>query len=439
MRHSLMAKSLAVIGLMSVLTSYAEFAHAQSAVPAADLYISDAKRLYERLAGVKVPLDDVRIREIALSLSKGDNLEAARRATEHPSFLNLTVKQMALKLSTREEAINVPFNDFAASFLGVTRDRTDSRELLFGNFFYIADPALAPADKVRSNLVSDILSSNNHYSDLESKNYDLGAVLKRQPMQQIVYATNDKDKMIVEATVNSPDAAGVLTSRSFTSSHLSAGTNRRAVEYTFREFLCLRIEDWADTRASDLRIGRDIDRFPGGDHNKFATTCKGCHTGMDGFRGAFAKWDYTDMPKNIDALKGSPNRGYNADANGVAPKLNQNGTVFPNGYVTIDNSFVNNSNMGTNSSVIEWRGDNITKGNGVKEFGKLVSNTKRFSQCMSKRIFESVCRKTLDLTSQTELAKRYAEEFEKQNYRIKDMYEFISVQPECGLISQRGT
>ena len=57
----------------------------------------------------------------------------------------------------------------------------------------------------------------------------------------------------------------------------------------FREFLCVPIAGWADSTGPDNRIGQDVDRYPGGDHSKFLTNCRGCHSNMDGLRTAFAK------------------------------------------------------------------------------------------------------------------------------------------------------
>jgi hypothetical protein len=379
-----------------------------------------ARKIYERLTGTKLPIDSPLIAKMADLLNKGDLLGASQIATADPNFYNITVKLMALELSTRDETIKTPLNDMVAGFIGVTRDAKDARELLTGNFYYMGS-----GTGIRSDILADILLSNNHYADLESNRVDLAANLVRVEGQ--VIATS--------ATTSSPnpDPAGILTSRSFMGAHALMGTNRRLVEYTFREFMCVPLSEWADTGASDARIGRDIDRFPAGDHMKFLTSCKGCHTVMDGFRGAFAKWNFQGKGiKNSDVNARSGNGDFTmaTDANGVLNKMNKNNTIFPLGYVTTDNSFVNNAIRPNNAALFEWRGDSA-KGNGVKEFGAVIANSRRFSQCMAKRVFKAVCRKNLDPDASKEKLKLWGDEFETSGYQLKKLFESVATKPEC--------
>lgn len=382
----------------------------------------EAKRLLERIAGTKVPGDHILLPRIKSFISAGKWQDAAEVAMEHPGFLNITVKQMALKMSTREEDITTQFNDFAATFIGIVRDNRDARSLLTGNFQYIADRARVPDGvNVRSEYNAHIVRSNSHFADLENLNLDLGQILTPIDGQLILRNSGD-------VVVYNPDAAGVLTSRAFMGAHVIAGTNRRPVEFTFRQFMCSPIEEWADSAASDARIGRDIERYPGGDHTRFQVSCKGCHTVMDGFRGAFAKWHWTrDYISNRDVQI----NGNGTVVGGVEGKLNANGDVFPNGFVTTDNSFVNNARGPANENRFGWRGSRINNGYGVKEFGEVVSNSKRFSECMVKRVFESVCRKEISFDEKIDYLKYYADLFEQQNYNFKKLYSIVSVTEEC--------
>lgn len=379
-----------------------------------------ARKIYERLTGTKLPIDSPLIAQMAALLNKGDLSGAAQIATQDPDFYNITVKLMALQLSTRDETIKTALNDFVASMIGVTRDMRDARELLTGNFYYRGS-----GDNIRSDLVKDLLISNNHYADLETNRVNLAANLVRVEGQML--ATSET------ATAANPDPAGVLTSRTFMGEHATAGTNRRLVEYTFREFMCVPLNEWADTAASDARIGRDIDRFPANDHTKFQTSCKGCHTVMDGFRGAFAKWDFDGMGikhSAVNARGGANNYTIATDAQGIINKMNKNGTIFPSGFVTTTDSFVNNATRPQNASMFEWRGA-AAGGNGVKAFGTVVSNSRRFSQCMAKRIYKTVCRKDLDVTKDQALLVRWGDEFEASGYQLKKLFESVAVKPEC--------
>lgn len=383
-----------------------------------------AKRILERLSGSRVPASHALIAPMAEKIKSGDYKGAAEIGTTHPDFLNLTVKLMALKMSNREESFRVELNDFAASFMGVTRDGTDARELLRGNFYYVGDPSKYPAGQtVRADLVADILRSNNHYSDLDNPNkrIDIGRSLMRVEGQRVLDST--------DTAVANPDPAGVLTSRAFLEAHATAGTNRRPVEFLFREFMCTPIEAWADTRASDLRIGRDIDRFPGGDHTKYQTTCKGCHTQMDSLRGAFAKWDFQGNRALTGATANRPG-GFNAS--GISNKMNRNNNVYPSGYTTIDDSFVNNSRQPANAALFGWRGTvEGTSLRGVKELGAMVSNSSRFSQCMAKRVYDAVCRTDIDIKTNAGLIQSLALSFEANRYQLKELFKEAVIHPLC--------
>ncbi len=422
-------RSKLTISFLSILTILTSQAFAQDRTPR-----GEAHWMLERLTGVKYPATSPLITQMAEKIAAGDKLGAAEIATSQPAFLNVNVKQMALQMSTRDETIREPFNDFAAAFMGVARDRSDARELLYGNFYYAAtDASRIPAGvTIRSDLVADLLRSNNHYVDLENNNVDIGAALVRVNGQQILNSNT--------TSIPNPDPAGVLTSRAFLGAHALAGTNRRLVEYTFRQFMCVSIQEWADGQASDLRIGRDVDRFPGGDHEKFLSTCKTCHTVMDGFRGAFAKWDFVENVGAVHADNGATNGNLrpNTDQRGVMAKMNRNDFVqYPGGYISTDDSFVNNANRGANATRFGWRGmapdtsDLASRTTGVHAFGRLVANSQRFSQCMAKRVWNQVCRIELSPTEMETVLVSLGLQFEMQKYDLRELFEIVATHPKC--------
>lgn len=380
-----------------------------------DVELLRGKKLLERVTGKKWAGDHPIVLQVANLIKSGQIKEAAQVATQHPDFLNLTVKQIALKMSTIEESISTPFNDFAASFVGVVRDDRDIRELLTGDFYY------RPADGDPTTVSLEILSSNRRYEDLERSRANLQEKLVRVEGQRLL--TGDK------VTTNNPDPAGVLTSRTFLSNFTQAGTNRRAVEYAFRAFMCTPLEVWADANAPDLRIGRDIDRFPAGSHLKFQTSCKACHTVMDGFRGAFARWDFADDFAVNASLNGSGKVQAQADRNGVLRKMNKNESVYPGGYVMTDDSWVNYATLGSNAARFGWRGATI--GRGVKGMGAIIANSKRFSQCMAKRTFEAICQKTLNDTTHANLMADLGNYLESNQYNLETLVHEIVTRAEC--------
>lgn len=385
----------------------------------------EAKWILERITGVRWPSDATILQEMSTLISSKNSAGAVQMAMTQPQFYNITVKQLALQMSTREETIRTPFNDFAAAFIGVTRDDLDGRELLTGNYYYAAADARIPVGiTIPVAIGADIIASNRHYAALESNNLNLGDVLEKRDGQLLV--TNNAN-----ATAANPDPAGVLTSRAYIEAHATAGTNRRLVEFAFREFMCATIDQVADTSAPDIRIGRDIDRFPGGDHTKFQTTCKGCHTIMDGFRGAFAKWDFNNGAALHSSVNGIEGRDADNDASGVMNKLNKNGAVYAGGYVTRDDGWVNHANRGANALSIGWRSPASTAGVGVAGFGAAIANTQRFSQCMAKRVFNTICRRDLTEESQKLLFTQLGSQWETQNYRFKKLFELVATNPQC--------
>ena len=402
-------------------------AQAQTRIPPAmSAPVSDARIearvLYERIVGHKIPIDHPALTEMETKIKAGDKLGAAAVATRQPEFINTTVRLFATKMSTREETIRAPLSDFVATIMGIVRDDLDARSMLVGNFLYRADAVLAPNAR---RTVTDLYISNNHYADLETQRSDLNAVLVRVDGQQIANSTT--------TTVAHPDPAGVITSRGFMEAHAVAGTNRRLVEFTFREFTCLAINEVADSSAPDNRIGRDIDRFPGGDQTKFATSCKSCHTVMDGFRGAFARFDFSNNVVKHgtvnQALAG--NFAFVNDPAGIARKMNGNNTVYPLGYRTTDDTFVNNANQGTNAGLFGWR-DGAYQKQGVKAFAELIANSKRFSLCMAKRAYETVCRKAASPEDMSGWLSNLATQFEETDGRnMRRLFERVSVDSRC--------
>ncbi len=389
-----------------------------------------AKKLFERLTGTKIASDNPVLAQMAQMIQSNNYRGAAQLATQNPNFLNLTVRQMATKISTRELSIFSPFNDFAASFMGVTRDQSDARELLYGNFYYMGDPARLTGQNIPSNIQTDLVLSNNHYEALNNRVLDIGSVLMRVNGQQIAQPGANNTFTLVA----NPDPAGILTSRAFLGAHASGGTNRRLVEYTFKAFMCLNMTEIADSNASDARIGRDIDRFPGGDHNQFQNTCKACHTVMDGFRGAFAAHDFIQNRVQLGSV--TPFQCTTGQSS-VACKMNNPGNIaFPQGYITTNTSWVNHSlrQDGKNLALLGFRttgGTNIIGGNGVQSFGRMIAESERFSQCMSQKVYEAVCRQKIDWSTNINMLKEFAQGFETSRYNLKSLFETIAIDPRC--------
>ena len=288
----------------------------------------------------------------------------------------------------------------------------------------MADPAKAA---VPSNVEMDLIKSNNHYDSLGVNNFDLRKVLV--PTTQKIFDG--------KSVVPNPTPAGLLTSRQWIAAHAIAGTNRRPVEYTFREFLCIPLERVADSTGPDDVIGRDIDRFPGGSHTKFVTTCRACHTIMDGFRGAFANFTFSNnIVKHgfsstpvANVTDEATTFGMSQNPTYITEKVNHNDTVFPGGRVITDTTWTNNAIYGANATTFGWA-DKKT-GTGIKDFGQLIASSKQFPKCMATRVFKTVCKRDPASTEDAFLNTVSDEFSTTRNYNLKFLFQKIVTSKEC--------
>lgn len=384
-----------------------------------------ALEIFNRITGTKTSLSNPVIDEMVQKLNTNDPVGAAALVTNDPNFYNITLKDFAVQMSNRDETVQAPLNDFAATIIGATRDNLNMKLLLTENITYMADSTKAA---VPSNLVNDLLRSNNHYEALTAERYDLSQVLVRTT-QKLFDGTR---------AVDNPSPAGLLTSRQWLAAHSIAGTNRRPVEFAFRQFLCKPLEMVADSSGPDNVVGRDIDRFPGGSHTKYTTTCRACHTIMDGFRPAFSRFTFSNnfvkhsfVVPNLTAANADENTSVGMIQNPpyVAKKYNHNSEVFPGGKEVKDDSWVNNANLGSNKSTFGWT---KTEGKGIREFGQLLADSKQYPNCLAEKVFISVCKRAPSSIDK-KMLDAAAQEFSSaaRNYNLKFLFQKIVTSNEC--------
>jgi hypothetical protein len=398
-----------------------------------------AAQIYNRIVGVKIPVtapiisgvndpripgEDYQGRGMVQLLAAGNAFGAAQLAANEDGFYNITVRDFAKRMSIRDESVNTPLNDFVATIIGVTRDNIPATQLLTGNFFYMGNPNLTAAP---SNMQADLLMSNNHYESLESLNYNLRKTLIRVDGQKVSNGV---------LPVDHPDPAGILTSRAFLAAHAVAGTNRRIIEFAFREFLCIPIAGWADSTGPDNTIGQDVDRYPGGDHTKFLTNCRSCHSNMDGLRGAFAKIHFNNnfvKHANVVTANSATEDGETATTmcqrpSGIACKMNRNDDVFGGGHEVVDTSWVNNANRNSNATYFGW--GQPTQGNSIRTLGQMIAGSKAFQNCMAKRAFRAVCKREPTAADQS-LINNVGQQFVNDGYNLKNLFSRIVITSEC--------
>ena len=364
--------------------------------------------------------------------------DAANLATQDDNFFNITVRDFAKRMSTRDETVATPLNDFVATVIGVARDddELNAKDLLSGNFFYMAPNKAVPNDIVR-----DVLKSNNHYEALEDGDFNLAQALERVNQQYLYSGTGD-------SYVPHNDPAGIITSRAFMGAHAVAGTNRRPLEFTFRAFMCVAMEEWSNASGPDDWVGADVDRLPGGDATKFNRTCRGCHSNMDGMRGAFAKFHFNNgYVKYADVLPVATSEDNEDESSmfqnppGIAGKMNRNAFTVecsnpaanPSGDCRVgrwvaSDEWKNHADLGLNEGRFGWKG--AMQGYGVRQFGKMIADSDQFATCLTKRAFRSVCKRDAE-TSELAAIRSVASQFQADNYNLRRLFARVAATREC--------
>lgn len=407
-----------------------------------------AATMFSRLAGK--PPSPTQLTQMQTLLSSGNSVGAAQVGTSDPDFINLTVRSFCSQLSTRSLSADAPFNDFTATCMGIIRDNTPVTDFTTGNYYYRIDPTRIPASLgvgttdpgAASSYASLYQSAQDINGDLGGNHYalitgidhvfDLGSALVKKNQQYFgTQSQGDFNHGSVDSIYPNPEPAGLITTEAFLVDEAIAGTNRRLVQYTFHDFECADPADYADNGivsggGDDTYVGQDVDRFPGGDHVVYETTCKACHGILDGMRGAFA---YNDVlvesnhwPTYYDA------RG-NGTLRSVVDKYLRNNFVYPDGHTTVDDSWTNLATVGANATRFGWRG--ATSGKGVHAFGEMIATSQGFSRCMVKRAFNSVCGRDPSFEEQSSVVAPEATILESNSYNLRKTFERLSATPAC--------
>jgi len=382
--------------------------------------LSHAMAIYQRL-GTKVPVDSPQMLQMQALVESGRLTAAAELAMANDDFYNVAVRDFAAKMSNREESVTNPMNDFIATVIGITRDNLDAREMLTGNYFYYAPNAPV----VNKNIEAHLVRSNLHFEELDASHANYAQYLVKNDGQFVIGPGGVMTAMT--------DPAGVITSRAFLSSHAIAGTNRRLVEFAFSQFLCAPIEEWANTNIPDGFVGRDIGRSPA---ELYRSKCIGCHAPMDALRPAFA---YINFVPSGNAGFPLFRATYTADPRDAQPdvvdvpvpaaeqlvpsKFRRNKSVFTDGHAVATDAWENYTNES-----FGWRGGR--RGNGMNGFGKMLAESRRFSECMARRVFKSVCYKNIP-EDQPGLLYDLAQAFEDSKYRLRTLFARAAASPAC--------
>ena len=188
-----------------------------------------AKRIYERIAGVPPP--PAVLTQMAALISppvpraapptrrarpNAALIAAAQVATQAADFYNVTLKNLVIPWTNRDQTVFAPFNDYAATVIGMVRDDVPFNTALSADILYtVNSPGLPPPSN----------ASNSHYATAEANGVDLSTTLK-QTTQSATYGT--------------PTAAtaGLLTTYAAESAFFIKGTNRAMFRFTMINHFC---------------------------------------------------------------------------------------------------------------------------------------------------------------------------------------------------------
>ena len=350
-----------------------------------------AKRIYERIAGVPPSAAVLQQMSTAISSQPGQPglMAAAAIATSAPSFYNVTLKNFAMPWTNRNATVFAPLNDYVATVIGMVRDNVPFNTALSADILYTSNAPGLPAPSP---------ANNNHYATAETNGVDLMATLV-QGTQSGVYGT--------------PTAAtaGLITTRGAASAFFVNGTNRAMFRFTMINQFCNDMPTLMDiTRPAD-RIRQDVARSPGGDSRIFLNNCVGCHSGMDPMAQAFAYY-------NFDATAGqmvyTPGQ--------VQPKYLINATNFPFGFVTPDDSWSNRWRSGANT-VLGWSGSLPGSGNGAKSLGTEWESSATFAQCQVTKVFQAVCFRAPVSSADLATVASITSSFTSGGYNLKQVFQ----------------
>lgn len=343
---------------------------------------SEAITLAERMTGAPLSLFDPRLPVLANLIESNQREAAAWILADDPVLPAVRASYLGATMSNVGRSAQVPMNDLSSTLMGFVRDGTDARKLLTGDFLYLPETrANDPAGEALRNSFRQFTTS-----------------LKQIP--------ND-----IPGLTDRSQIAGVLHSTAWAKAHYSGGTNRRAVKYAFEEFLCTPLDNLRDFSLSPDFIRRDVTRTPGERFEVFQNKCKGCHSGMDAVGGAFARIDFVGSRLTYFGNK-------------IAPKMNQNSSVWPDGWTVTDDSW-ENLWVKNHNEKLGWRGP--TRGKGLNAFGVMLSNSEAFSRCMSRKIYKEVCKELPDPNEEALLAAS----FEDAGYNLKRLFVNSALSSQC--------
>lgn len=241
----------------------------------ADMALEDAVKmaqaLYENLTTVPMLPDDALFNPVVQKVRAGDMQGAAELIT-HPRtgsnlFYDIRVANLALPYNRTQSTAVAP-HESMAMLLVYARDGYP-----YDQFFHADRIAFDPN---RTGGEAYTQNPESHFSNI----FRYGV---------------PRNNLTVTQRVNGR-GFGVYTSHSFGTNYIEAGTNRRITEGTLNNFFCSTVDNLRTSTLPTTYVLRDIPRVQQGSLQNFETTCKTCHSWLDGMTAAFSRVDFARNP-----------------------------------------------------------------------------------------------------------------------------------------------
>jgi len=399
--HARRARQVVLAGSIVLLTQLALPAHAGPN--------EQAKRIYERLAGV--PPSAAVLAQMANIINTGcggscqpgdpslvSAAAIATAASTAPTFYNVTLKNWVIPWTNRDQTVFAPLNDYAATVIGMVRDDVPFNTALSADILYTVNSGGLPAP---SN------ASNSHYAMAEANGVDLSSALK-QTSQSGTYGT--------------PTAAtaGLLTTYAAEAAFFINGTNRAMFRFTMINHFCNDMQTLEDTTRPTDRIRQDVARSPGGDSRVYLNTCVGCHSGMDPMAQAFAYYNFNGT---VGTVMNTGTMQYTSGQ--VQPKYLINSSNFSYGFVTPDDSWSNRWRTGINAA-LGWSSSLPGSGSGAKSLGQELESASAFASCQVTKAFQAVCFRAPVSSADMATVASITSNFQSGGYKLKQVFQQVA-------------
>jgi hypothetical protein len=345
-----------------------------------------AVRMHNRLAGV--PPSDAVLVQMATLISNGNPTAAAQLAMANSGFYNVTLRNFVAPATNRAESAFVPLNDYIATVIGMIRDNVPFNTVLSADILYVGNTSGAPPYSP---------SNNNHYQYLDTNGVDLKSAL--------VATTQSANTGIPSAAT-----AGVITTEAAAQAFFIAGTNRAMFRFTMINYLCNDLPQVMDISRPPDRIRQDVSRSPGGDSRVFLNNCIGCHAAMDPMAQAFSYYNYDPVALQLVYTAGTTQAKYHINTGN-----------FPDGFVTMDDSWDNRWRTGPNA-VMGWSAGSTGSGSGAKSLGQELASSQAFANCQVQKVFQAICLRPPSNTADFTAASQIVADFQSGGYNMKQVF-----------------